>query len=55
MIVLPGRYTSREVDGINLGTWRIKIALAASREECIETAIQIKSGEITLVIYRDNI
>lgn len=40
--VLPGSYLSRTVDGINPGKNRVRIALVASVEECIEAANRIK-------------
>ncbi len=40
--VLPGSYTSREVDGINPGSRRIRIALVAPLQECIEAAERIR-------------
>jgi N-succinyldiaminopimelate aminotransferase len=39
--VLPGSYTSREVDGINPGSRRIRIALVAPLQDCIEAAKRI--------------
>jgi N-succinyldiaminopimelate aminotransferase len=41
VIVLPGSYTSREVDGINPGAMHIRIALVAPLEECVEAANRI--------------
>jgi N-succinyldiaminopimelate aminotransferase len=40
--VLPGSYLSRTVDGINPGKNRVRLALVASVEECIEAAERIK-------------
>ena len=40
--VLPGSYLSREVDGINPGDRRLRMALVAPLEECIEAANRIK-------------
>lgn len=40
--VLPGSYLSRTIDGINPGKNRIRMALVASVEECIEAAERIK-------------
>lgn len=40
--VLPGSYLSRTVDGINPGKNRVRMALVASVEECIEAAERIK-------------
>ncbi len=40
--VLPGRYLSREVDGINPGADHVRMALVANREECVEAAERIK-------------
>ena len=41
LTVLPGSYLSREVDGINPGNNRLRIALVASIEECEEAAKRI--------------
>lgn len=40
--VLPGQYLSRDVDGCNPGKGRVRMALVASLEECVEAAIRIK-------------
>lgn len=40
--VLPGSYLSRTIDGINPGQNRVRMALVASVEECIEAAQRIK-------------
>jgi N-succinyldiaminopimelate aminotransferase len=40
--VLPGSYLSRTVNGINPGKNRVRMALVASVEECIEAANRIK-------------
>ena len=40
--VLPGRYLSREIDGINPGAGRVRMALVATLEECIEGAKRIR-------------
>jgi len=39
--VLPGRYLAREVNGINPGQGRIRMALVAQPEECLEAAQRI--------------
>lgn len=39
--VLPGSYVSREADGINPGSGRIRIALVAPLDECVEAAHRI--------------
>ncbi len=39
--VVPGSYLARSVDGINPGSHRIRMALVASVEECIEAANRI--------------
>ncbi|MCG8440060.1 MAG: succinyldiaminopimelate transaminase, partial [Pseudomonadales bacterium] len=41
--VLPGRYLSRTVNGKNPGEKRIRMALVAPLEECIEGAKRIKA------------
>ena len=40
--VLPGSYLSRTVDGINPGAGRVRMALVASVDECIEAAQRIR-------------
>lgn len=40
--VLPGRYLSREIDGLNPGAGRVRMALVATLEECIEGAKRIR-------------
>lgn len=39
--VLPGRYLSRTVDGHNPGEYRVRMALVAPLEECVEAAKRI--------------
>lgn len=41
--VLPGSYLSRRVNGINPGSNRIRMALVASVEECVEAAQRIRT------------
>jgi N-succinyldiaminopimelate aminotransferase len=41
--VLPGSYLSREVDGVNPGAGRVRMALVAPLDECIEAAQRIRS------------
>jgi N-succinyldiaminopimelate aminotransferase len=41
--VLPGSYLSRTIDGINPGSGRIRMALVAETEECIEAAKRIRA------------
>lgn len=41
--VLPGSYLSRTVDGTNPGSHRIRMALVASTQECIEAAKRIRT------------
>jgi N-succinyldiaminopimelate aminotransferase len=40
--VLPGRYLSREVDGANPGAERLRLALVAPLDECMEAAHRIR-------------
>lgn len=40
--VVPGRYLSREVDGYNPGAGRVRMALVASLEDCVEAAQRIR-------------
>lgn len=42
VLVVPGSYLSREIDGINPGKNRIRMALVAPVKECIEAANRIK-------------
>jgi N-succinyldiaminopimelate aminotransferase len=39
--VLPGRLLAREAQGVNTGTGRIRLALVAGVEECLEAAERI--------------
>jgi N-succinyldiaminopimelate aminotransferase len=41
--VLPGSYLSRTIDGINPGAGRIRLALVADVDECIEAAKRIRT------------
>jgi len=41
--VVPGSYLSREVDGLNPGKNRLRMALVATLDECIEGAQRIKT------------
>lgn len=41
--VLPGSYLSRTVDGVNPGENRVRMALVAEVEECIEAAKRIRT------------
>ena len=43
LTVVPGSYLSRPVDGTDPGARRIRMALVASLEECIEAAQRMKS------------
>jgi N-succinyldiaminopimelate aminotransferase len=40
--VVPGSYLSRTVDGLNPGSQRVRMALVAPLEECIEAAQRIR-------------
>ncbi len=40
--VVPGSYLSREVDGVNPGAGRVRMALVAPLNECIEAAERIR-------------
>ncbi len=46
--VLPGSYLSRTVDGINPGAKRVRMALVATVDECVEAATRIKTAWATL-------
>nr|WP_314877244.1 succinyldiaminopimelate transaminase [uncultured Pseudomonas sp.] len=41
--VVPGSYLSREVDGVNPGAGRVRMALVAPLDECIEAAQRIRN------------
>jgi N-succinyldiaminopimelate aminotransferase len=41
--VLPGRYLARECDGINPGQNRVRMALVAPQDQCVEAAQRIVS------------
>ncbi|TFF42902.1 succinyldiaminopimelate transaminase [Pseudomonas sp. RIT623] len=41
--VVPGSYLSREVDGVNPGAGRVRMALVAPLAECIEAAERIRA------------
>lgn len=41
--VLPGSYLSREVDGMNPGANRVRIALVAPLDDCVEAAQRIRN------------
>lgn len=41
--VLPGSLLAREVDGVNPGAGRVRLALVAEVEECLEAAHRIRS------------
>ena len=40
--VVPGSYLAREVDGSNPGANRVRLALVAGLDECVEAATRIK-------------
>lgn len=46
--VLPGQYLSREVNGLNPGKQRVRMALVAGFDECVEAAHRIKTFAETL-------
>ncbi|MET0105565.1 MAG: succinyldiaminopimelate transaminase [Sedimenticola sp.] len=41
--VLPGSFLSRDVDGMNPGSHRVRMALVAAMDECVEAAQRIKT------------
>ena len=43
VVVLPGSYVSRDVDGINPGNQYVRMALVAPLEECIEAAQRLRN------------
>ena len=48
MTVLPGRFLGRDVDGSNPGENRVRMALVASLEDCVEAAGRIAALVRTL-------
>ena len=46
--VLPGSFMSREAGGVNPGQGRVRIALVADLEECVEAAQRILSVTVSL-------
>jgi N-succinyldiaminopimelate aminotransferase len=46
--VLPGSFMSREAGGVNPGQGRVRIALVADLEECVEAAERIRSVAASL-------
>ena len=40
--IVPGSYLAREVNGINPGSNRVRLALVAEQGECVEAARRIK-------------
>jgi N-succinyldiaminopimelate aminotransferase len=42
LTVLPGRYLSREVDGVLPGSGFVRMALVATVSECVEAAERIR-------------
>ncbi|BAP80382.1 succinyldiaminopimelate transaminase [Pseudomonas sp. MT-1] len=46
--VVPGSYLSREVDGVSPGTDRVRMALVAPLEDCVEAAERIRAFITTL-------
>ena len=43
VLVLPGSYLSRTANGVNPGAHRVRMALVASLEECVEAARRIRN------------
>ncbi|MFZ9098699.1 MAG: aminotransferase class I/II-fold pyridoxal phosphate-dependent enzyme, partial [Burkholderiaceae bacterium] len=41
VVVLPGRYIARDVDGHNPGAGRVRMALVAEQAECLEAAQRV--------------
>jgi N-succinyldiaminopimelate aminotransferase len=41
--VVPGSYLSRDVDGVNPGAGRVRMALVAPLAECVEAAERIRA------------
>lgn len=47
ILVLPGCFFAWEINGINLGDRRVRLALVAPMDECIEAARRIKNFMLT--------
>jgi N-succinyldiaminopimelate aminotransferase len=43
VLVLPGRYLSREAHGLNPGAGRVRMALVAPLAECVDGARRIRN------------
>lgn len=43
VLVLPGSYLSRPAQGVNPGAGRVRLALVAQRDECVEAAARIRN------------
>ena len=43
MVVLPGSYLAREAQGVNPGAGRVRMALVAGVDECLDAASRIVS------------
>ena len=48
VLTLPGSFLAREVDGYNPGAGRLRLALVASLEECVEAARRLRQTLTTL-------
>ncbi|MCG8316332.1 MAG: succinyldiaminopimelate transaminase, partial [Pseudomonadales bacterium] len=46
--VLPGQFLSRTIDGLNPGQNRVRMALVATLDECVEAAERIKTFVLSL-------
>jgi N-succinyldiaminopimelate aminotransferase len=42
VLVLPGRYLARDVDGVNPAKNHVRMALVATTQDCVEAASRIK-------------
>jgi N-succinyldiaminopimelate aminotransferase len=48
VLVLPGRYLSREAEGVDPGYHRVRMALVAPYEECVQAAQRIRDYVLSL-------
>ncbi|HET8708257.1 MAG TPA: aminotransferase class I/II-fold pyridoxal phosphate-dependent enzyme, partial [Pseudomonadales bacterium] len=48
VVVLPGSYLSREVNGVNPGKDRVRMALVAPMAECVEAAQRIRDFVLSI-------
>ena len=54
MLALPGSYLSRQTAGGNPGKNRVRLALVAGHDECIEAAQRIRNYVESLNLTKNN-